>query len=185
MWRVVLVAALLSSGCWTGADPAVAPPTSAPKPAASAEPLKLRVKLERTQCLGSCPAYVVTISGDGRVEWIGNANVAAPGRRQGRVARADLDELARRIARAKFFERNEYGELPAKPECTTVAGTTSCTFSAAVSICSDSSHSIVTVRHDLRTHTIDNDHCSERPELDALEDYIDRIANTDAWISPP
>jgi hypothetical protein len=184
MRALVLVTALVGSACWTGAEPAAAPPAAANKPAAAREPMRLRVKLERTACLGMCPAYSVTISGDGRVDWIGHANVAAIGRRHGRVMRSELEQLARYLDEARFFDRNEYGELPQKPECTTVAGTTSCTFSAAVSICTDTSHAVITASRGLRTHTIDNDHCSERPELEALEDYVDRIANTDVWIGP-
>jgi hypothetical protein len=180
MHRVVLVAALCT-GCWTGADTQAIAPTP-PSKAPPREPLRLRVKLERTPCLGTCPAYTVAIAGDGRVDWVGHSNVVATGRRQGRVTRTELTELARRLDRARFFERDEYGELPRKEECTTSGNTTTCTFSASVSICSDTSHSIITASRGLRTHTIDNDHCSERPELESLEDYIDRIANTDAWI---
>jgi hypothetical protein len=180
MRGVVLVAALFVGGCWTGTDaPApVTPPTRTPAP----QPLHLRVQLERTPCLGACPAYTVTIAGDGRVTWSGRSNVLAIGSRQGRVTHRELEQLSRLIDRARFFERNEYGNLPAKPECTTTGTTTTCSFSAAVSICTDSPHAIVRVRRDGRTHAIDNDHCTARPELDALEDYIDRIANTDAWI---
>lgn len=181
MRRVVLVAAL-AGACWTGSEHPVAPSAVSNRASEPREPLRLRVKLERTPCLGTCPAYTVVLSGDGRVEWIGHSNVAAIGRRQGRVTRSELEELSRRIDRARFFERNEYGELPAKPECVTSGTTTSCTFSASVSICTDTSHSIITVNRDRRIHTVDNDHCTERRELDALEDFIDRIAATDAWI---
>jgi hypothetical protein len=183
MWRVVLVAALLVEGaCWTGADHTAVEPPATPQQATSREPLRLRVKLERTACLGACPAYTVTLSGNGRVDWVGHGNVAALGRRQGRVSHRELEELSRRLDRVRFFERNEYGELPAKPECTTVGNTTSCAFSASVSICTDTSHSIITVNRGRRLHTIDNDHCSDRSDLDAVEDFIDRIANTQAWI---
>lgn len=180
MRGVVLVAAL-SVGCWTGSEPPpVAPAT--PAPTRAQQPLHLRVQLERTPCLGTCPAYTVTIAGDGRVTWTGRSNVLAIGARQGRVPRHALEQLSRLIDRARFFERNQYGELPQKPECTTTGTTTTCSFSASVSICTDSPHAIVRVRRDGRTHAVDNDHCSDRPELDALEDYIDRIANTDTWI---
>lgn len=184
MRSVVLVAALLLGGCWTGAETAAVLPVVTGRSATSPEPLRLRVKLERTGCLGMCPAYSVAISGDGRVDWIGTANVAAEGRRQGRVTRGELEELSRRLDRARFFERNEYGALPSKQECTTVGTTTQCTFSASLSICTDTSHAIIRASRGLRTHTVDNDHCTERSELDSLEDYIDRIANTDAWIGP-
>ena len=35
----------------------------------------LTIRLERSQCYGSCPAYAVAIHGDGRVEYVGNKNV--------------------------------------------------------------------------------------------------------------
>lgn len=181
MKGVVLAAALVVCACWTGPDTPVNPPAP-PAPPPPREPLALRVTLERTPCFGSCPAYTVVISGDGRVDWLGRANVLAQGRRQGRVTAAELAELSRRLDRARFFERNEYGDLPQKPACNTVGTTTTCSFGTSVSICSDTSHAILTVHRDKRTHTIENDHCSDRPELDAIEDCIDRIADTEVWI---
>ena len=184
MRGVVLAAALLSSACWTGAEAPVAEP--APAPTAPAKPaIDLRVVLERTPCLGTCPSYVVTIFGDGRVQWDGDHYVVAVGRRYGHVTHGQLDELNKRIERARFFELNDYGELPAKPECTTTGSTTSCTFGASVSICTDTPHAIITVIRAGTSHQVDDDHCSERPELDALEHYIDRIANSETWIGQP
>jgi hypothetical protein len=181
MSRVLLAAALACGACWTGAETPVIDSTAPAKPAGR-EPVKLRVKLERTGCFGNCPSYSVVIDGSGRVDWVGHANVLAMGRRQGTVSRAELDELAKRLDRARFFERDEYGELPQKPECQTVGSSTNCSFSASVSICSDTSHAVITALRGIRRHMIDNDHCSDRPELDGLEEYIDRIANTEAWI---
>ncbi|HEY5944128.1 MAG TPA: DUF6438 domain-containing protein [Kofleriaceae bacterium] len=179
--RSALAAALLLSACWTGADPpAIEPATPAKRPAP--EPLNLRIRLERTACFGTCPAYTVSVQGDGRVEWIGHSSVATLGRQQGHVTRGQLEELSRRLDRVRFFERDEYGELPKKPECTTVGSTTQCSFGTSVTICSDTSHTIISAWRGSRTHRIDNDHCNDRPELDALEDYIDRITNTEAWI---
>lgn len=198
----MLAAALCLGACWTGSDGVAVEPTTTAKPAA-AEPIKLRVKLERTGCFGTCPAYSVAIEsagfagarsnadalrseidGAGRVEWIGHANVATMGRAEGRVSRFEVDELARRIDKARFFERDEYGELPQKPECQTQGSMTTCSFGTSVTICSDTSHSIVTVARGIRRHRVDNDHCNDRPELESLEEYIDRIANTEQWIAP-
>ena len=182
MTRGVLVAVLLTAACWTGSEP---PPTAPPVVARPPhEPLRLRVKLERTGCFGTCPAYVVVIHGDGRVDWTGHANVVAVGSRQGRVSRHELEELSRRLDQVQFFERNEHGDLPAKPECTTAGNTTSCSFGASFSICSDTSHTIVSVTRGGRSHTIDFDDCSERPELQALEEYIGQILDLEAWIGP-
>ena len=181
MRRFVWVA-LLMGACWTGsAQETQAPLVGADKPPVR-EPLRMRVKLERTECFGTCPAYTVTLHGDGRVDWLGHSNVEALGRRQGRVTRHELEKLAVMLDRARFFERNEYGELPVKHECVTVGSSTTCTFSANVSICSHSTRAVISVQIGHRSHKIDNDHCSERPELEAIEEFIDRIANTDAWV---
>lgn len=181
MSRVVLAAALVCGACWTGPDVPALDSTTPPKPAQH-EPLQLRVKLERTGCFGNCPSYSVVIDGTGRVDWIGHANVKEMGRQQASVSRGELEELSKRLDRARFFERDEYGELPQKPECQTVGSSTTCSFSASVSICSDTSHAIISAQRGGRRNKLDNDHCNDRPELDALEDYIDRIANTEAWI---
>ena len=182
MRRVVLVAALWGSGCWTGtaAPPPIQTTTAAaPRPHTS---LQLHVRLERTSCLGPCPAYTVTIDGDGRVGWNGKLDVAATGRRQGRVSRRELDRLARWIERARFFERDPYGGLPIRPTCTTVGSTTTCSLGTSVSICTDTPHAIITVERDGRRHTVDDDGCERRRELEGLEQYIDKIANTAEWI---
>jgi hypothetical protein len=181
MSRVLLAAALVCGACWTGSEPPALETTVATKHD-EREPMKLRVKLERTGCFGNCPSYSVVIDGSGRVDWIGHANVFAMGRRQGSVSRFELDELSRRLDRARFFERDEYGELPQKLECQMIGSKKSCSFSTSVAICSDTSHAIIIAQRGIQKHKIDNDHCNDRPELDALEDYLDRIANTEAWI---
>jgi hypothetical protein len=181
MRGVVLATAFVVGACWTGADTPVTEPAAIAR-RAEPPPARLRVRLERTPCFGFCPTYTVVIHGDGRVDWAGRTNVHAIGHRRGRVSRDEIAELSRMLDRARFFERNEYGELPAQPECTTTGSTTSCSFGTSVSICSDTSHAIISVNRGMQTHTVDNDHCAEQPELEAVEDFIDRIANTGAWI---
>lgn len=159
------------------------------KPAAPTfTPLDLRVRMERTVCFGTCPAYSVFIDGSGRVEWQGNQSVAVLGHRTGRVSRHELEELSRRLDRAQFFDRDDRGELAQEPECTTTTtangSSTSCSFGTSFTICSDTSHTIITVSRAGVMNKIDNDHCRERPELDELENYIDRIARTEVWIKP-
>ena len=176
MRPLVVIACL--AGCWTGSSaPRVTPPANA-VPAEQQRPMRFRVTLERTQCLGSCPAYKVTIHGDGRVDWEGTANVVAMGRLDGKrqVSRAALEHLAHMIDDAKFFDRNEYGELETGPVCTTTNGTTTCSYSAH--FCSDTTHAKLTVSRSGRTHVIDNDHCDDKPGINELEAEIDRMAGT-------
>jgi hypothetical protein len=132
---------------------------------------QLVVTLQRTICFGRCPAYIVTIDGDGVVRWTGTTDVAAKGERRGTVARDQLARLSAAIDRARFFELDDWGRLP----CTKPNGLCSDL------ICSDTSHSIVTVRRAGAVHEIDNAHCEPSP-ADALEDLIDKLANTDPWV---
>ena len=183
MRRVLLAGALWFGACWTGADTPVAEPETQ-RPVSVGEPMKLRVKLERTVCFGTCPAYTLLIDGWGRVEWTGHSHVAAVGKRYGKVTRRELDELSRRLDRARFFERDQFGGFPETFECVKTGTATSCSFGTSVTICSDTSHTIFTVTRDGESHKIDNDHCKDTPELDALEAYIDKIARTASWIEP-
>jgi hypothetical protein len=169
------------AACWTGSElPAATPPPEQPREPSRGP--RVRVRLERTACLGACPTYTVVIHSDGRVQWEGRDNVIATGPRQGRVTAAELAVLVKKIDEARFFERDEHGELKQQPACTTANGATTCSYSAT--FCSDTPHAIISVTREGRTHRVDNDHCSEQPGLDELEDYIDAIANTQAWVGP-
>lgn len=93
------VALLLLAGCWTGT--AAPPPITETAPAKP--PLRLRITLERTYCLGTCPVYTVTVYGDGRVAWNGMDNVAVVGPKQTRIERREVERLSRLVDRAHFF----------------------------------------------------------------------------------
>jgi hypothetical protein len=169
VWLLVL------AGCWTGTTE---PPPVTPAPVVAAAPLRLRVTLERTYCMGACPVYSVTVHGDGRLEYNGVDNVAVTGPKQSHVSRAEVERLSRLVDRAQFFERNETGELPTPAPCTTVNGMTTCSYSAHY--CSDTSHAKLTVTKRGRTHMIDNDHCDEKPAIDDLEAEIAELVRM--WI---
>lgn len=173
-----VAAALCVAACWTGPAQEAAPP--AIMPAAPAH--RFSIKLRRTACLGGCPTYTILIHGDGRIEWRGQDHVAAAGQRERRVAPRAIDQLARTVERVRFFELDEYGFLPPKTSCTTVGTTTSCSVDAKWSICSDTSHSIITVMRDGETHEVDVAHCGGRYDADDLEDEILRVSHVDEWI---
>jgi len=140
--------------------------------------MRFRVMLERTPCLGMCPTYRVTIHGDGRVDWEGIENVVAMGRLDGptHVSRGDLEQLSHVIDEAKFFARNQYGDIESGPICTKSGNTTTC--SSSIHICTDTTHARITVSRGGRTHVVDNDHCDDKPGLDELEEMIDELAAT-------
>lgn len=169
---------LLLAGCWTGGGA----PAAAPEPARPRDLPALEISLERGPCFGMCPQFKLTIRGDGRVDWVGKANVAAPGVRRGRISRDDLEALDREVDLARFFDRDRYGRIPREPVCTTRGNTRTCTFTSAV-ICGDISHSIITVRRGHHAHRIDFDHCAEDDDaLDELEARIVMRAGAAPWI---
>ena len=45
------------------------------------------IQLQRYPCYGNCPSYVVTIHGDGRVEYVGLDNVKLKGKHEGLISR--------------------------------------------------------------------------------------------------
>lgn len=141
--------------------------TRAPAP----EPHAFEVRLERTVCFGACPAYSVTIAGDGSVRWHGTSDVATRGDRSGRVTPAELGQLSAAIDRVRFFELQDDGS----PPCTEPHGM------CDQIICSDTSRSLIRVTRDGKTREIENDHCAPSP-ADELENVIGEIAHTDAWI---
>lgn len=181
MRAVVLVAA---AGCWTGGESGSTDTSAAltlrePTPR---ERAGFKLKLERTACLGRCPTYAVTIHGDGRVEWDGREHVLALGPRRGRVTTREIVELEDMLHELRFFERDEYGHLPVRTQCTTANNTTTCTMVGSFSICSDTSHTIIAVTRKYKTHVVDNANCTDDSELAKLETMVDRIANVQAWV---
>jgi len=138
------------------------------------------VKLTRTACFGSCPVYTVTIHPDGSVDWRGTQYVAAVGARHGRIADDGFARLARAIEKVRFFELDENGQLPRPSTCTHHRGTGECDFPDIV-VCTDTPTSTVTITRDNVSHTTSHEHCQATP-LDLLEEEIDDVARTRAWI---
>ena len=177
------IAMLVLSACWTGGEPpateTIANTTTKPEPPRRA----FEIKIERTECLGFCPTYEVAIRSNGDVEWNGVSHVKAIGQRRGHASRADLAHLERMVDASRFFDLDDYGQLPVKTECVTTGTTTTCSIGAGFSICSDTSHTIITVRRGNETHTVNDAHCADdSTKLDELEHLVDTIANTRDWI---
>jgi len=133
-------------------------------------------------CMGRCPAFEVTIHRGGRVEWNGQRFVAVQGPRTRHISRRDLEAIDRAIQRARFFDRDEYGRFPVEPTCVTSGGTTTCSVHS-ISICTDTSHTIITVERGARRWRIDDAHCSDDDDdLVALEKLIVDRAGISDWI---
>src|SRR4249920_3614788 len=77
------------------------------------------IQLERIACYGTCPAYSLTIHGDGRVEYNGKSNVKDKGTQEGRVETAAVKALLSEFAKARFFSLAEdYSEGKCARYCT-------------------------------------------------------------------
>jgi len=175
MRRIALV---LLASCWTGPDARPATSAPAPPPALPA----FEISLERGPCFGDCPVYRLTIRGDGRVDWLGEEHVAAPGARSRQIAPADVQALENELAAARFFERDRSGRIPHGPTCVTSGSTRTCTF-VSQTICGDTSPTILTVRRNGQVHQVQNDHCDdEDPVLAELERRILEHARATGWI---
>lgn len=161
MWRY----ALLLCACWTGPEPA----ETLPAPPART-PSQLVVTMERTACFGNCPVYKVEIRGNGDVKIMAAGSVT-----QKHVARSAVERLARKIETTHFFDLDDQGHPPAQAQCVTNGTTTTCSIHS-FTLCTDTSHAIITVKRGAQTHTVDDAHCSDDHWLTDLEDAIDVLA---------
>lgn len=136
--------------------------------------------------MGPCPTYTVTIYANGAVRWVGEANVHSMGMRTGRVSRAQIRLLERKLQAIDFFDYDENG-VKAKPECTTVrtGNTVSMKCTNMISICTDISRGILTLVAGRKQHRVEVAHCDREREapLIELEQMIDEVAGTRDWVS--
>jgi ankyrin repeat protein len=63
----------------------------------------LEFKLQRTSCFGSCPAYAVSITGDGAVSFEGGMGVALIGHHTAHIGRSAVDSLIDQFRAANFL----------------------------------------------------------------------------------
>ena len=65
------------------------------------------IYFDRSACFGACPAYTLTLRGDGSAEYIGRSNVENVGVYQSTVDRKSLLLLANEFEKIKFFTLKE------------------------------------------------------------------------------
>jgi len=127
----------------------------------------LIIQLERLGCYGSCPAYSVTIHGDGRVEYDGKGHVKATGAREGRIEIDKIRALASKFAEAKFWEvTDDHTQEKCKGR-----------------FCTDMATAITAVTIGGITHRVKHYYgCGNAPRsLFELESSIDKSANSEQW----
>jgi PAS domain-containing protein len=121
------------------------------------------ITLTRSVCFGFCPAYRVTISGDGQVTYVGERFVNVVGERRASVPRADVERLLRRFDEADFDQlRDEYrAQVTDLPTYT------------------------ITLERDGRRKTVvdyGGISAGMPRAVRELQDEIDRVANTGQWV---
>jgi hypothetical protein len=132
---------------------------------ASPPPSNLEITLERTVCYGLCPAYKVTLRGDGTVLYEGDKYVKVHGKATDNVPPADVAALAKEFADAGF------DKLTVPDPCSKGIATDNPT------------NRLTVVRGGNRrtvVHYLGNQ-CAP-PELSVLADAVDKTAHTDRWI---
>jgi len=125
------------------------------------------IQLERTACYGTCPAYSVTIHGDGRVEYNGKSNVKEMGMREGQIETNKIRALASLFAKMKFWGLAEdYSATKCKGR-----------------VCTDMATAITELSIRGATHRVKHYYgCGSAPKsLFDLESGIDKSANSAQW----
>jgi hypothetical protein len=125
------------------------------------------IQLERTACYGTCPAYSVTIHGDGRVEYNGKSHVKEIGTREGQIKTDKIRALASVFAKVKFWGLAEdYSATKCKGR-----------------VCTDMATAITELSIRGATHRVKHYYgCGSAPKsLFDLESVIDKSANSKQW----
>jgi hypothetical protein len=117
------------------------------------------ITLERTMCEGTCPAYELTIKGDGAVEYNGTAYVEVKGKQYTKISEASFKKLVDMFYDADYFNlENEYGHIAL-----------------------DTSKTITSITIDGKTkRIIEADNTPEK--LERLQNAIDLAVNSAQWI---
>lgn len=121
------------------------------------------ITLTRSACYGLCPSYSVTIRDTGDVRYVGEHYVNVIGEQHAVIPRADVQRLLRRFDAMGFDNlRSEY-----RAEVTDLPTTT------------------ITLERDGRTKSVLDygGRMAGMPDsVGALQDEIDRVANTGRWV---
>ena len=127
----------------------------------------ITIHLERTACFGTCPAYSVTIHGDGRVEYNGKSHVKEMGTREGRIETDKIRAIASEFAKIKFWGLDE----------------DSWASKCHGRVCTDMATAITELSVTGMTHRVKHYYgCgSALRSLFDLESDIDKAANSEQW----
>jgi hypothetical protein len=152
-----ILSALVSEWVGEEEDPA----THVPAPVAAAADVEFT--LERTGCFGTCPAYRVTVRGDGSAEYEGGGFVDVTGKHAFAVPSEGVASLVAQAARDDLWSTRESYAGPI----------------------TDQPSYILTMRVGATTHRIE-DYAGSMAGMpgavSAMEDAIDRLAHMEQWL---
>jgi len=168
LFTVVLLVAISSLIAINAASGSLSAQTPDLSSLSDADLKAVTIRLERTHCYGNCPAYTVTIHGDGRVEYAGKDNVKMKGTRAGRADPGTIKALVAEFSRAKFLSLPE--AYPEGPKCTCRQ-------------CTDMASAITEFSAAGVTHRVNHYYgCACAPKaLFELESAIDKATNAEQW----
>ena len=129
------------------------------------------ITLQRTPCFGSCPSYKLTIYEDGTVEYEGKDYVKRKGKAEGRITKAELEQLIQEFERIDYLNLADDYTLNSKncPQGWTDNPT------AVTSLNWKDKKKTITHYHGCRGSSV-------LEQLTALEDKIDQVVKTERWI---
>jgi hypothetical protein len=137
--------------------------TPNPFPNDESIPEDLIIRLKRTPCYGTCPAYMLTIKADGKVSFFGQDFTEVKGQAEGEISKEKVKELIAEFKKANFFELDD--NYTSK-NCATDNPTVRTTLFI--------NSKVKKIEHDLG--------CEAPKELTDLENNIDEIVGTKKWI---
>ena len=160
MKRLVVLLEAVLAGCATHAAPTRDTPTAA-------LPAKVLVRIERSSCFGSCPAYRLEIGADGAVRFDARGHICVEGPGSERLPAEKLAALRAAIARSPFATTPEHCcDLP----------------------CSDTSVLTLTVMLEdppMRKTIADSDCPESQTTVRDLASAIEAIVGIERWIGTP
>jgi len=127
----------------------------------------LTIQMERTRCYGTCPAYTVTIHGNGAVEYLGKSYVKVTERRNKQIDAATVKALVAQLSEAKFvLIPDQYSEK--RCDCRR---------------CTDFPSATVEVHTSSISHRVEHYYgCACAPKaLFDLESAIDKTVGSEQW----
>jgi hypothetical protein len=138
---------------------ACAPVDASPQPGGG----PVSITLTRSVCFGFCPDYTVTITGEGAVSYVGRRFVNVVGEQHATVPREEVQALLRRFDAVNFEALNDSYRAPVTDIPT---------------------YTLSLERNGRRKTVVDYGGVSAGMprEVRALEDEIDRVAQTSRWI---